>query len=64
MHDLGFEKEKFLADVTHIESQGYSMLWREAIYRGGMPVVNRQLLHIRMFPETVRERDVIAEDEI
>ena len=52
MHDVGFEKAQLLRDKEYVADQPYSMLWREAVFRGIRPVANRGLLYARMFPES------------
>ena len=52
MHDVGFENARLLADAEYVSNQNYSMLWREAIFRGIRPVANRELLYARMFPKS------------
>ena len=52
MHGVGFEKAQLLSDKEYVAQQPYSMLWREAVFRGIRPVANWELLHARMFPES------------
>ena len=52
MHDVGFESLQLLRDREYVAEQPYSMLWREAVFRGIRPVANRGLLYARMFPES------------
>ena len=52
MHGVGFENAKLLRDKEYVANQSYSMLWREAVFRGIRPVANRELLQARMCPES------------
>ena len=52
MHNVGFMDLQLLGDKAWVKRQNYSMLWREAVFRGIRPVANSAVLHARMFDES------------
>ena len=51
MHKVGFVDLQLLGDKDAAASHTYSMLWREAVFRGIPPVENSARLHASMFDE-------------
>ena len=51
MHKVGFVDLQLLGDKDAAASHTYSMLWREAVFRGIRPVENSARLHASMFDE-------------